>query len=196
MPGLRDGPRREQDAIAVSALGIETPALDVTSDESIASALLATVRKATGGSLDYLVSDAGANHVMPLADARIDDLRRVLGTNVVVAVLAVAHAFLPLLVEAHGATATAAGSVSEVFRPPRPVHAASRTLRVELARPPLPGRPVRRAGHGRRAHPAVRQRAGGRGPRGQPVPGRGGRRGEPRVLAERARWVEPEAFAR
>ncbi|KAI5866537.1 putative short-chain dehydrogenase/reductase [Durotheca rogersii] len=124
---------------SLSRDGVERLPLDVNSDASIVAAV-ESVRKATGGSLDYLVNNAGVNHVMPFTDAKVDDLRRVIETNVV-AVLAVTHAFLPLLIEAKGVVATV-GSVNEVFCPPyqvaynaskAAVHAAMRTLRVELA---------------------------------------------------------------
>ncbi|KAI6082324.1 putative short-chain dehydrogenase/reductase [Hypoxylon rubiginosum] len=124
---------------SLANLGIETLALDVNSDASIATAFTA-VQKATGGSLDYLVNNAGVNHPMPFVDSRVDDMRRIIETNVV-AVLAVTHAFLPLLIAARGCVATV-GSVNEVYCPPyqvaynaskAAVHAAMRTLRVELA---------------------------------------------------------------
>ncbi|KAI2606664.1 putative short-chain dehydrogenase/reductase [Hypoxylon sp. NC1633] len=124
---------------ALEEQGIITLALDVNSSTSIAAAF-AVVQKATNGTLDYLINNAGVNHVMPFADTQLDDLRRVLDTNVV-AVLAVTHAFLPLLIQARGTVATV-GSVNEVFCPPyqvaynaskAAVHAIARTLRVELA---------------------------------------------------------------
>ncbi|CAJ2511982.1 Uu.00g076070.m01.CDS01 [Anthostomella pinea] len=124
---------------SLSALGIETLPLDVTSDASIAS-VASAVQKATGGSLDLLINNAGVNHIMPFADSQVADLRRVIDTNVV-GVFAVTHALLPLLIEARGTVATV-GSVNEVFCPPyqaaynaskAAVHAMSRTLRVELA---------------------------------------------------------------
>ncbi|KAI1399395.1 putative short-chain dehydrogenase/reductase [Hypoxylon fuscum] len=124
---------------SLSKLGIETLALDVNSDASIAAAF-AFVQKATDSSLDYLINNAGVNHVLPFTDSKVDDLRRVIETNVV-AVLAVTHAFLPLLIQAQGTVATV-GSVNEIFCPPyqaaynaskAAVHAVARTLRVELA---------------------------------------------------------------
>ncbi|KAI0890142.1 putative short-chain dehydrogenase/reductase [Annulohypoxylon maeteangense] len=124
---------------ALAKLGIQTLELDVTSDASIAAAVSA-VQEATDGSLDFLINNAGVNHVMPFTDSKVADLRRVIDTNVV-AVLAVTHAFLPLLIKAKGTVATV-GSINEVFNPPfqvaynaskAAVHAIARTLRVELA---------------------------------------------------------------
>ncbi|KAI2640343.1 NAD(P)-binding protein [Hypomontagnella submonticulosa] len=124
---------------SLSKLGIETLALDVNSDASIAAAF-AALQKSTDGSLDYLINNAGVNHVMPFTDAEVGDFRRVINTNVV-GVLAATHAFLPLLIQAQGTVATV-GSINEIFCPPyqaaynaskAAVHAAMRTLRVELA---------------------------------------------------------------
>ncbi|KAI1384953.1 putative short-chain dehydrogenase/reductase [Hypoxylon trugodes] len=124
---------------SLSKLGIETLSLDVNSDSSIASAF-ASIQKATNGSLDYLINNAGINRIMPFTDSKVDDFRHVINTNLI-GVLAVTHAFLPLLIQAKGTVATV-GSVNEIFCPPyqvaynaskAAVHAMSRTLRVELA---------------------------------------------------------------
>ncbi|RWA11295.1 hypothetical protein EKO27_g3815 [Xylaria grammica] len=154
---------------SIAALGIETLALDVTSDASIEQAV-ATVREKlnhssngasksttteqeTGKRLDLLVNNAGMNHVMPLSDTKIADLRALFNTNVVGS-LAVTQAFIPLLMHQRAPNAESSkdgktkstvamlGSVNEVFSPPYQaaynaskvaVHAVARTLRVELA---------------------------------------------------------------
>ncbi|KAH8674219.1 short-chain dehydrogenase/reductase [Xylariales sp. PMI_506] len=119
--------------------GIETLELDVNSDESIAAAV-ATVQQATGGSLDFLINNAGVNHPLPFTDMTIAEVRSVLNTNIV-GVFTVTHALLPLLIQAKGLVATI-GSVNEVFCPPfqspynaskAAVHAMGSTLRKELA---------------------------------------------------------------
>ncbi|KAI1279910.1 hypothetical protein F5Y07DRAFT_16519 [Xylaria sp. FL0933] len=154
----------------LAALGIETLALDVASDSSIEQAV-AIVQEKLGNSnnndktntsqeprkrLDFLINNAGVNHVMPFTDTKLSDLRRVFNTNVIGS-LAVTQAFIPLLMHqrAEGAsdpenrrdgkgksTVVMLGSVNEVFSPPYQVaynaskaaiHAAARTLRVELA---------------------------------------------------------------
>lgn len=128
----RDVGRTE--ALAKARPGIQTLALDVTSDASIAAAV-AAVREATGteeatrgGSLDILVNNAGVNHVMPFVDSTPADLRRVIETNVIGA-FTVTHAFLPLLIEAgkkKGGVVASVGSVNEVFYPPYQVSSQSR----------------------------------------------------------------------
>ncbi|KAK9769596.1 hypothetical protein SCAR479_13715 [Seiridium cardinale] len=119
--------------------GIEIFELDVNSDESIATAVT-TVQKATGGSLDFLINNAGVNHVLPFTDMTVADVRTVLNTNIV-AVFTITHAFLPLLIQGKGLVATI-GSINEVFCPPfqspynaskAAVHAMGTTLRKELA---------------------------------------------------------------
>lgn len=147
-----------------TALGIETLALDVTSEASIEQAVLLVREKLnnTGsthdssegaeGKLDFLINNAGVNFIMPLTDTRMPDFRRVFDTNVIGS-LAVTQAFVPLLMrprtdgkgkekEKEKATVVMLGSVNEVFCPPfqtvynaskAAVHAAARTLRIELA---------------------------------------------------------------
>ncbi|KAI0102869.1 hypothetical protein GGR51DRAFT_273536 [Nemania sp. FL0031] len=163
---------------SLAALGVETLALDVTSESSIEQAVAIVREKLTIGSshnnnnnnnnnnantepvaeprrrrLDFLINNAGVNHVMPLSDTKLSDLRRVIDTNLVGS-LAVTQAFIPLLMRQKATDMTSGrdpkqkstvvmlGSVNEVFSPPyqaaynaskAAVHAAARTLRIELA---------------------------------------------------------------
>lgn len=192
----RDVSRME--SLAKSRPGLETLALDVTSDESI-SAAAAVVAGATGGSLDMLVNNAGVNHVMPLADCEAADLRRVVETNLLGMLLAT-RAFLPLLIAAGGVVASV-GSVNEVFHPPfqaaynaskAATHAAMRSLHAELS--PLGVRTVALVTGG------VRTRLFDNAP-ARPLP-EGSRYAAVRDVVEgreflrNARWVEPDAYAR
>ncbi|KAI0430230.1 hypothetical protein F5Y09DRAFT_237298 [Xylaria sp. FL1042] len=167
----------------LAALGIETLALDVASDASIEQAVAIVQEKLSNSNnntndngkdkdrsntsqgprkrLDFLINNAGVNHVMPFTDTKPSDLKRVFDTNVIGS-LAVTQAFVPLLMHQRGgqedgggasppetkrdgkgkAIVVMLGSVNEVFSPPyqvaynaskAAVHAAARTLRVELA---------------------------------------------------------------
>ncbi|KAF2095921.1 short-chain dehydrogenase/reductase [Rhizodiscina lignyota] len=120
-------------------IGINILEMDVTSSASIEAAV-EIIKQQTDNGLDLLINNAGVNHVLPFSDCSIDDFRRVIDTNVI-GLLAVTHAFLPLLIKAKG-TVASIGSVNEVFNPPYQVaYNASKaavstigdTLRVELA---------------------------------------------------------------
>ncbi|KAI8626198.1 short-chain dehydrogenase/reductase [Xylariaceae sp. FL1651] len=105
----------------LAALGMETFALDVTSEASIRSSV-SRVAKATGGRLDMLINNAGVMHIMPFADTDVEAARKVFEVNVL-GVFAVTKAFLPLLIEAAKTSVGDAivaniGSVNTVFRPP------------------------------------------------------------------------------
>ncbi|KAJ8128834.1 hypothetical protein O1611_g4797 [Lasiodiplodia mahajangana] len=157
---------------SLAALGVETLALDVTSESSIEQAVAIVRGKLTVSNsntnanrpnpdptaesrrrLDFLINNAGVNHIMPLSDTKLSDLRRVIDTNLI-GPLAVTQAFIPLLmhqkatdvisesVSRRKSTVVMLGSVNEVFSPPyqaaynaskAAIHAASRTLRIELA---------------------------------------------------------------
>lgn len=148
-------------------LNIETLALDVTSESSIEQAVTIVREKLnnnnnnsnsndapgsgtipkTGKKLDFLINNAGVNHVMPFSDTSISDLRNVINTNLIGS-LAVTQAFIPLLMrqratgsknegdQAGRGTVVMLGSVNEVFSPPyqvaynaskAAVHAAARS---------------------------------------------------------------------
>ncbi|KAI1178772.1 hypothetical protein F4777DRAFT_61471 [Nemania sp. FL0916] len=150
---------------SLEALGIETLALDVTSEESIEQAVAEVQKRLNNDEsstwsiteppigLDFLINNAGVNHIMPFSDAKLSDLRLVIDTNIM-GVLAVTQAFIPLLMRdkavnttnvtgpTGNSTVAMLGSVNEVFSPPyqaaynaskAAVHALAKTLRVELA---------------------------------------------------------------
>ncbi|KAI9732244.1 MAG: hypothetical protein M1818_007563 [Claussenomyces sp. TS43310] len=76
----------------IASLGVETLTLDVLSDSSIA----ACVSKLS--SLDILVNNAGAMMTMPVSDISIPEAKKLFDVNVW-SYLAVAQAFLPLLLK-------------------------------------------------------------------------------------------------
>jgi 1-acylglycerone phosphate reductase len=84
----------------LSAMGIETLILDVTSAASIQKAV-AEVEQATGGRLDVLVNNSGQGYAMPLLDSDLEIARKVFDVNFF-AVLAVTQAFSKMIIEAKG----------------------------------------------------------------------------------------------
>lgn len=74
--------------------------LDVTSAASIAAAV-ELIRDKTGGRLDYLINNAGAQYVMPLLDVDVAAARAMYDVNVWGCV-AMIQAFAPLLIPAKG----------------------------------------------------------------------------------------------
>ncbi|KAG9520867.1 hypothetical protein KCU93_g7553, partial [Aureobasidium melanogenum] len=79
---------------------VEILQLEVTSHESIEQCVL-EVQKRTGGTLDVLVNNAGADFVIPLLDASIEEAKRLYDVNVW-SILATTQAFAPLLIKAKG----------------------------------------------------------------------------------------------
>ena len=135
--------RRLEALAPLAALGIDTHALDVNDDASIA-AVMARV-EAEVGRLDILINNAGFSQVGAVVDLSRDDLRRQYETNVISPV-AVTRAALPLLRAAraaHGKAVVAnVGSIVGLFTTPfagayssskAALHALSDGLRMELA---------------------------------------------------------------
>ena len=89
---------------------LETPALDVSSDASVAAAAAGILREA-GGCLDVLVNNAGYYAFGPLEETSPDELRAQLETNVV-GVLRVTRAFLPAMRARRAGTVVTLGSIS------------------------------------------------------------------------------------
>jgi NAD(P)-dependent dehydrogenase (short-subunit alcohol dehydrogenase family) len=125
--GSRDAERGRR---AAARLGARAVQLDVTSDASVAAAVVA-VR--AGGGLDVLVNNAGIQEemdensaVIGAADVTADLMRRTFETNVFGAVR-VLHAFLPLLQRAAVPVvvnvSSGLASLTEVSTPGTPQHA-------------------------------------------------------------------------
>jgi 1-acylglycerone phosphate reductase len=79
---------------------VEILQLEVTSRESIEQCVL-DVQKRTGGTLDVLVNNAGADFVIPLLDTSIEEAKKLYDVNVW-GILATTQAFAPLLIKAKG----------------------------------------------------------------------------------------------
>lgn len=74
--------------------------LDVTQSSHIAAAT-ESVQRQTGGTLDYLINNAGRNHFSPTLDANIEESKRIFDINLW-GTLAVTQAFAPLVIKAKG----------------------------------------------------------------------------------------------
>jgi NAD(P)-dependent dehydrogenase (short-subunit alcohol dehydrogenase family) len=134
--------RRPDTLQPLQNLGIETLALDVNDEQSIATAMAAVTDAA--GSLDMLINNAGFSQVGAVLDLTREDLRGQYETNVI-APVAVTRAAMPLLraaVEKQGtATLVNVGSIVGLFTTPyaaaycsskAAIHSLSDALRMEL----------------------------------------------------------------
>jgi len=134
--------RRPETLDPLREQGIETLALDVNDEQSIASAM-SSVEDAAG-SLDMLINNAGFSQVGAVLDLTREDLRGQYETNVI-APVAVTRAAMPLLraaVKQRGtATLVNVGSIVGLFTTPyaaaycsskAAIHSLSDALRMEL----------------------------------------------------------------
>lgn len=83
---------------ALNAMGIATLTMDVMSEDSI-SACVSEVTKLTGGTLNVLLNNAGAQYNMPISDLSIPEAKRIFDLNVWSCISTI-QAFLPLLMRA------------------------------------------------------------------------------------------------
>ena len=77
--------------------------LDVVEPTHIKAAVEAVTRE-TGGTLDYLISNAGHNHFMPILDEDLDTVKTLFDINVF-GPMALSKAFAPLVLKAKGSFA-------------------------------------------------------------------------------------------
>ncbi|KAK4547099.1 hypothetical protein LTR36_001320 [Oleoguttula mirabilis] len=119
--------------------GIETLSLEVTSLDSI-QALKSEIASRTGGTLDYLVNNAGRNYTVPALDVEIDEVRETFETNLF-SVMRLCQTFADPLIKAKG-TIVQIGSLAGVMpyafgavynASKAALHSYSDTLRIELA---------------------------------------------------------------
>lgn len=135
--------RRPQALAPLAELGLDTLALDVNDDDSIAAAM-ATLQSEVGH-LDMLINNAGFSQVGAVIDLTREDLRKQYETNVI-APVAVTRAALPLLRSGSArqgrATVVNVGSIVGLFTTPfagayssskAAMHSLSDALRMELA---------------------------------------------------------------
>lgn len=134
--------RRPDTLQELAEVGVNTLALDVNDDESVAAAMAQL--QAEVGHLDMLVNNAGFSQVGAILDLQREDLRRQYETNVI-APIAVTRAALPLLraaVARHGvADIVNVGSIVGLFTTPFAgaycsskacLHALTDALRMEV----------------------------------------------------------------
>lgn len=87
--------------------------LDVVNSEHVKAAVEA-VTKATGGTLDVLINNAGQSHFMPILDEDIDAVKAIFDVHVF-SPMALTRAFAPLVMKAKGTfafTTSVAGYVN------------------------------------------------------------------------------------
>ncbi|KAK5997454.1 Short-chain dehydrogenase PC-15 [Cladobotryum mycophilum] len=114
-------------------------ALDVVKSADIKAAVDAVSEK-TGGTLDYLISNAGRNHFMPILDEDLDAVRNLFEINVL-GPIAITHAFTPLLIKSKGMVVYITSISGYLNIPYMGTYSASKralevvadTLRLELA---------------------------------------------------------------
>jgi NAD(P)-dependent dehydrogenase (short-subunit alcohol dehydrogenase family) len=130
---------RQVDSIAdLSAHGVRSVQLDVTNRASIDGAVSAVVAEA--GRIDAVVNNAGINVFGPILETPLDDVRRLLETNVLGA-LAVAQAVFPHMVERRSGRIVNIGSIVGLLPTPfaaaycaskSAIHMLSEVLRMEV----------------------------------------------------------------
>jgi len=135
--------RRIETLARLAAMGLQTCALDVNDDDSIA-AVMSSI-EADGGQLDMLINNAGFSQVGAVLDLAREDLRKQYETNVISPVV-MTRAALPFLQAARVARGRAVvvnvGSIVGILTTPfagaycsskSALHSLSEALRMELA---------------------------------------------------------------
>ena len=89
--------------------------LDPTSKSSIVSAV-ENIKSTTGGSLDYLINNAGQTIIMPTLDFDIETAKRMYDINVW-GMLAITQAFAPFVIAAKGTIVNIASISTAVHTP-------------------------------------------------------------------------------
>ncbi|XP_059639657.1 short-chain dehydrogenase ptmH-like [Cornus florida] len=130
--------QRVDDMSELSSHNVETLELDVSSDESVESAVNTVISKY--GRIDVLINNAGIGSPGPLAELSLDEIRKAYEINVL-GQLRMVQQVVPHMASRRSGTIVNIGSV--VGKVPTPwagsycttkaaVHAISNTLRVEL----------------------------------------------------------------
>jgi len=119
--------------------GMETAALDVTSQESIDACVAGVLSQA--GRIDVLINNAGYALIGPMIDLSVDDLRRQFETNVI-GLMALTKSVVPYMLKERSGLVVNIASVSGICATPfagaycatkAAVNLLSTSLRIELA---------------------------------------------------------------
>ncbi|KAI9877009.1 MAG: hypothetical protein M1830_005052 [Pleopsidium flavum] len=136
---------RSRESIAdLNSLGIETLSLEVDKPDSVRECR-DNIEELTGGSLNYLVNNAGrrigvADYTVPALDIDFDEVQQTFEVNLF-AVMRMCQTFSPLLIKSKG-TIVQIGSLAAIMphvfgsvynATKAALHAYSNTLRIELA---------------------------------------------------------------
>jgi NAD(P)-dependent dehydrogenase (short-subunit alcohol dehydrogenase family) len=131
--------RRPETLAELAGQGIDTLRLDVNDPASIQAAVREVVERA--GRVDVLVNNAGMNVFGPILEVALEDVRRVLETNVV-GLVAVSQAVFPNMAERRSGRIVNIGSVVGILPTPfaasycaskTAVHMISEVMRMEVA---------------------------------------------------------------
>lgn len=133
-----DIPQRRQDMSELHADKVDVLDLDVTSDESVASAVDTVISKC--GRLDILVNNAGVGSTGPLAELPLDTIRKAWEVNTLGQLRLVQHVVPHMASQRRGIIVNVGSVVGKVPTPwagsycasKAAVHAMSNSLRLEL----------------------------------------------------------------
>ncbi|KAF2971904.1 hypothetical protein GQX73_g1746 [Xylaria multiplex] len=118
-------------ASLVGVSGVEVLELEVTSTESIA-ACATEVDRCTGGTLDVLINNAGADFVVPFLDVSLEQAKQLYDVNVF-SIIGVTQEFAPMLIKAQGCVVNFSSIAGVYSSSKAAAKQISECMRTELA---------------------------------------------------------------